>query len=277
MPDLGRWATPDPLLNDLRTTINFNQISSDSDEIYILIAFTNKMEVGGGVFNPNNLNPFSYGYNNPVSFDDPDGRCPICVPVIVGGIIGGVFGGGIEAIDQMITHGRVMDWTAVGASAVEGVITGAVAGATGGTSLGTTVAANGVASAVGGVAKREINGQETTVSDVAIDAIAGGAGGAAANKAKGSVEKMVITNTVGKTVVEKGSVAGARGVTKATVKEGGKAIKERSNSQFKGTAGTKSNGVKMDGGIQAAYANRSNPNLDKKLNEGVNLDRFKKK
>lgn len=149
--------------------------------------------------------------------------------------------------------------TAVGASAVEGVITGAVAGATGGTSLGTTVAANGVASAVGGVAKREINGQETTVSDVAIDAIAGGAGGAAANKAKGSVEKMVITNTVGKTVVEKGSVAGARGITKATVKEGGKTIKERSNSQSKGTAGTKSNGVKMDGGIQAANANRSPP------------------
>lgn len=42
------------------------------------------MKVGGGVYNPYNLNPYGYGYNNPVSYDDPDGRCPWCLGAIVG-------------------------------------------------------------------------------------------------------------------------------------------------------------------------------------------------
>ncbi len=89
-PTIGRWVIPDPLLNDLKTTINFDQIDEDADEIDMAIAFSEKMKVGGGVYNPDNLNPFSYGYNNPVSFDDPDGRCPMCV---VGIFL--LFGGGV--------------------------------------------------------------------------------------------------------------------------------------------------------------------------------------
>ena len=30
------------------------------------------------------LNPYAYGYNDPVQFDDPDGRCPWCVGAIIG-------------------------------------------------------------------------------------------------------------------------------------------------------------------------------------------------
>src|SRR5690606_15186827 len=32
MPDLGRWSTPDPLLNDLKTTIDFDRIMNDTDD-----------------------------------------------------------------------------------------------------------------------------------------------------------------------------------------------------------------------------------------------------
>src|SRR5690554_1501457 len=84
MPDLGRWATPDPLLNDLTTTIDFDQENEDDDEIDMIEAFAAKMEVGGGVYNPYNLNPYGYGYNNPISYDDPDGRCPSCIGALLG-------------------------------------------------------------------------------------------------------------------------------------------------------------------------------------------------
>ncbi|WP_353164423.1 RHS repeat domain-containing protein [Empedobacter brevis] len=87
---IGRWLTPDPLFNDLRTSIDFGQVDEDDDdEIDMLEAFANKAEVGNGVFNPNNLNPYSYGYNNPVIFNDPDGRCPVCIGIFL------LFGGGV--------------------------------------------------------------------------------------------------------------------------------------------------------------------------------------
>jgi hypothetical protein len=48
------------------------------------MAIINDLELGGAIFNPDNLNPYGYGYNNPVSFDDPDGKCPMCVGALVG-------------------------------------------------------------------------------------------------------------------------------------------------------------------------------------------------
>src|SRR5690554_6730335 len=54
-PAIARWVVSDPLLNDLKTTIDFDQIDEDADEIDMAIAFSNKMEVGGGIFNPDNL------------------------------------------------------------------------------------------------------------------------------------------------------------------------------------------------------------------------------
>jgi len=77
---INRWVVPDPLLNDLDFAYDDSQVDSENDdEIYL--ALITKLETGGGIFNPNNLNPYSYGYNDPVSFDDPDGRCPWCIAI----------------------------------------------------------------------------------------------------------------------------------------------------------------------------------------------------
>lgn len=81
-PDLGRWITPDPLLQDLDFEFNPNDVD-DEDDDEIEEATERALGVGGGVFNPDNLNPYSYGYNDPVRFDDPDGKCPICVLVVL--------------------------------------------------------------------------------------------------------------------------------------------------------------------------------------------------
>lgn len=57
-------------------------------------ATTRTLGVGGGIFNPNNLNPYAYGYNDPVRFDDPDGKCPICVIALIAVLVSEPFKNG---------------------------------------------------------------------------------------------------------------------------------------------------------------------------------------
>ncbi|CAA9203029.1 hypothetical protein FLACOL7796_04575 [Flavobacterium collinsii] len=76
-PAIGRWINPDPLLNDLKFNFDDSQVDDDDDD-EVLEAIVTKIDTGGGIYNPDNLNPYGYGYDNPVSFADPDGRCPIC-------------------------------------------------------------------------------------------------------------------------------------------------------------------------------------------------------
>lgn len=80
-PAIGRWTTMDPLINDLDFKFDPSDIDED-DEEEVAFAMKTTLGNGGGIFNTDNLNPYSYGYNDPVRFEDPDGRCPICVFVI---------------------------------------------------------------------------------------------------------------------------------------------------------------------------------------------------
>jgi RHS repeat-associated protein len=198
-PAIGRWVNIDPLFNDLDTAIDFNQEDDNDDEDDMLEALSRNMAVGGGVFNTNNLNPYAYGYNDPVSYDDPDGRCPVCT--LVGAAVGGVVGGGIEIASQLYSNGSVDNWSAVGGSALQGAVTGGVAGLTGGTILLVTAGAAGAANAVGGAANRAIQGQGTTFGDVAMDATVGaafGAGGKAVGNAVGNFTNNLSNSAKGK-------------------------------------------------------------------------------
>lgn len=80
-PAVARWTTVDPLINDIDFTFNPNDVDADDDN-EMAFAMQTTLSNGGGIYNSDNLNPYSYGYNDPVRFDDPDGRCPICVYVL---------------------------------------------------------------------------------------------------------------------------------------------------------------------------------------------------
>ena len=84
MPDVGRWMQSDPLIKDLDFTFNPNEVDEDDDD-EAENAMATILGNGGGIFNPDNLNPYSYGYNNPAKFDDPDGRCPLCIVLVLVG------------------------------------------------------------------------------------------------------------------------------------------------------------------------------------------------
>jgi hypothetical protein len=126
------------------------------------------------------MSPYAYGWNNPIKYDDPDGRCPNCITGAIGAGIGALIGGGIEIASQLYNNGSVNNWSAVGGSALQGGITGGAAGFTSGASLLTTAAVAGGANAVGGAANRATQGQGTTLTNIATDATVGavlGAGG----------------------------------------------------------------------------------------------------
>ncbi|MFV0291571.1 MAG: RHS repeat domain-containing protein [Mangrovibacterium sp.] len=126
------------------------------------------------------MSPYNYCANNPIILVDREGESPTLITGAIGAVAGALIGGGIEIGKQLWTEGSVTDWSAVGGGAVQGLITGGAAGLTGGASLAVTAGVAGAANAVGGTVNRSIQGEETTVTDVAIDASIGavlGAGG----------------------------------------------------------------------------------------------------
>ena len=142
--------------------------------------FDEPESTNGGAFNSFNLASYTFSYNNPVKYIDPDGECPNCATAAAGALIGGIIGGAIEAGTQLYKNGKVDNWRAVGGAAVQGAVVGGAAGFTGGASLLVTAGVSGGANAVGGAASRAIQGQKTTVRDVVIDGTVGavlGAGG----------------------------------------------------------------------------------------------------
>jgi len=153
-----------------------------------------KEEVNGGAFNSNNLQVYAFAYNNPIRYNDPDGKCPNCVTGAIGAGIGAVVGGGFEIGKQLWRDGKVTSWKSVGGGVVQGAITGGAAGFTGGASLLTTAAVAGTANVVGGAVKRSIEGQQTTSVNIATDFAVGAVFGAAGKYIGDKASQLITKN-----------------------------------------------------------------------------------
>ena len=121
------------------------------------------------------INTYSYAYQNPVTYYDPDGKIPL--PVITG-IIGGIAGGVGNVIGQVISNDgfNCFNWKNVAIATGAGFVAGAAAPFVATSYLGAS-ALGGTANVVQYGATQAVNGQQLTVSGAALSAATGVAGG----------------------------------------------------------------------------------------------------
>lgn len=139
---------------------------------------TGRYLTGDPIGSDGGINNYSYAYQNPVMYYDPDGRIPL--PVITG-IIGGIAGGIGNAIGQVISNGgfNCFNWKNVAVATGTGFVAGAAAPFVATSYLG-AVALGGTANVVQYGATQAVNGQQVTASGAALSAATGVAGGAIA-------------------------------------------------------------------------------------------------
>ena len=68
-PMQGRFTSPDEFKGGPDELFDFEEDASDNPTFY------------ADLENPQSLNKYQYGYNNPYKFNDPDGHCPLCVVI----------------------------------------------------------------------------------------------------------------------------------------------------------------------------------------------------
>jgi RHS repeat-associated protein len=74
-PMQGRFTSPDEFKGGPDELFDFEEDASDNPTFY------------ADLENPQSLNKYQYGYNNPYRYTDEDGHCPICIGVVVAAAI----------------------------------------------------------------------------------------------------------------------------------------------------------------------------------------------
>jgi len=94
---------------------------------------TDPQQASASLFEPQSWNLYSYVWNRPMSYKDPDGRNPLLVTAAVGAGVGALVGGGFEVASQLLQNGGSLDnlhWSKVGTAALGGGIAGGITGGT---------------------------------------------------------------------------------------------------------------------------------------------------
>ncbi|MCL2863763.1 MAG: RHS repeat-associated core domain-containing protein, partial [Methanimicrococcus sp.] len=176
--------------------------------------FTQADSVIPNVYNPQSLNRYSYCYNNPVKYTDPDGHIPLIVATTAAGAIaGGIVGGGGEFIRQYNAAGGSIwsdirnrdvtsviafaqsddvNWGSVGAHAVGGAVAGGVAGLTMGAGISVFATGGLAAPASTAIGYNMLGaGAANQVASGAVLSLYGGIGNAAGGVAGRAVENIL--------------------------------------------------------------------------------------
>jgi RHS repeat-associated protein len=132
--------------------------------------------------NPQSLNLYAYGWNNPTRFVDDDGRFVNLGLAALGAGVGFTTGFLGSALSQYIADPNApINWKTAGAYGVGGAVTGSLAGLTFGGSLLFTAAADirvaTVGNVAGGVLSRDLAGEDNTWDKAETDAAWGLGGG----------------------------------------------------------------------------------------------------
>jgi RHS repeat-associated protein len=83
-----------------------------------------KMSFGNAIGNPQLLNGYSYALNNPVKYNDPDGKVPqLALAIAIGAAAGATIGMGVQGAYD-IYNGQLSDFKSYAASASGGAVEG---------------------------------------------------------------------------------------------------------------------------------------------------------
>jgi RHS repeat-associated protein len=200
------------------------------------------------LLNPQHWNRYAYSLNNPLRYEDTDGRSPTIVTGVIGGVIGGVAGlvGSVGA--QLVQNGgnfSEINWRDAGASAAGGAVSGAVAGLTLGTSLvvqagvGGVVAVGAGTNVLGGVITRSLDSSSETrpgdAREIGIDLVAGVAGsavGLAAEARHAAGVPQMVRQQAAMQAAAKGGGSGAFGASRGAAGMAAKVARVRTQAEI---------------------------------------------